>query len=49
MAKNNVDELPRKAIEAQGLLIKAVYEKYGVEVLSIIENICGKQGRSLGL
>ncbi len=49
MAKNDVDELPRNAIEAQGLLIKAVYKKYGAEVLSIIENVCGKQGRSLGL
>ena len=49
MAKNDVDELPRNAIEVQGLLIKAVYKKYGAEVLSIIENVCGKQGRSLGL
>ena len=49
MAKNNVDELPRNAIEAQGLLIKAVYKKYGAEVLTIIKKVCEKQGRSLGL
>ena len=49
MAKDNVDEIPRNAIEAQGLLIKAVYKNYGVEVLSIIKNVCGKQGKSLGL
>ena len=49
MAKDNVDELPRNTIEAQGLLIKVVYKKYGVEVLSIIKNVCGKQGKSLGL
>ena len=49
MAKDNVDEIPRNAIEAQGFLIKAVYKKYGVEVLSIIKNVCGKHGKSLGL
>jgi len=48
MAKDNVDEIPRNAIEAQGLLIKAVYKKYGEEVLSIIKNVCRKQGKSLG-
>ncbi|MHA1291506.1 MAG: GTP-binding protein [Promethearchaeota archaeon] len=41
--------LPRNPIEAQGLLIKAFYEKYGKEALEIIRNICNKQGRALGL
>jgi len=49
MAKDNVDAIPRNAIEAQGLLIKTVYKKYGVDVLSTIKNVCGKQGKSLGL
>jgi hypothetical protein len=44
-----MDELPKNAIEAQGMLIKAFYEKFGKEALPIIKEICKKQGRSLGL
>ena len=49
MDQNNVEELPSNQIEAQGLLIKAVYKKFGVEVLPIIKDVCSKQGKSLGL
>ncbi|NVM37706.1 MAG: L-2-amino-thiazoline-4-carboxylic acid hydrolase [Candidatus Lokiarchaeota archaeon] len=49
MDQNNVEKLPSNPIEAQGLLIKAVYKKFGVEVLPIIKNVCMKQGKSLGL
>lgn len=42
-------ELPKNATEAQGLLIKAVYEKYGREALPLIEDALGRQGRALGL
>lgn len=41
--------LPKNATEAQGLLIKAVYKKYGREVLPLIEDVLGRQGRALGL
>jgi len=41
--------LPKNATEAQGLLIKAVYEKYGREALPLIEDALGRQGRALGL
>ncbi len=41
--------LPKNATEAQGLLIKAVYEKYGSEALPLIEEALGRQGRALGL
>lgn len=49
MDQNNVEKLPANPIEAQGLLIKAVYKKFGVEVLPIIKDVCRKQGKSLGL
>jgi len=49
MVQNNDKSLPSNPIEAQGLLIKAVYKKFGVEVVSIIKNVCRKQGKSLGL
>jgi len=49
MDQNNVEKLPVNPIEAQGLLIKAVYKKFGVEVLPIIKDVCRKQGKSLGL
>ena len=49
MAKNNEKNLPSNSIEAQGLLIKAVYKKFGVEVLPIIKDVCRIQGKSLGL
>ena len=43
------DSLPKNATEAQGLLIKAFHEKYGDEVLPVIDNILGRQERALGL
>lgn len=49
MIKKKIDELPKNPIEAQGLLIKAFYNKFGKEALPIIEDVCGKQGRALGL
>jgi len=47
--KEEKEILPKNAIEAQGLLIKAFYEKFGNEALPIIKEVCKKQGRSLGL
>lgn len=49
MTKNNEENLPSNPIEAQGLLIKAVYKKFGAEVLPIIKDVCRIQGKSLGL
>ncbi len=45
----DVKDLPTNPIEAQGILIKACYEKFGKEVLPIIKEVLMKQGRSLGL
>ena len=42
-------DLPNNPIEAQGMLIKAFYEKFGKEALPIIREVCAKQGHSLGL
>lgn len=42
-------ELPRNPIEAQGMLIKAFYKKFGKDALPIIKEVCKKQGRALGL
>lgn len=41
--------LPKNPIEAQGMLIKAIYEKFGESALPIIREICRLQGKSLGL
>jgi predicted hydrocarbon binding protein len=49
MSQNNTEKLPSSPIEAQGLLIKAIYEKFGKEALPIIKDICKRQGKSLGL
>jgi len=49
MNKDSDDELPNNPIEAQGLLIKAVYKKFGDQALSVIEEVLGKQGKALGL
>lgn len=49
MSEKNTDPLPKNATEAQGLLIKAFHEKCGDEILPAIDNILGRQGRSLGL
>ena len=45
----NDDELPKNPIEAQGLFIKSVYDKFGKESLPLIKAVCKKQGRALGL
>jgi hypothetical protein len=49
MSGNTTDPLPKNATEAQGLLIKAFHEKCGDEILPVIDNILGRQGRALGL
>ncbi|MFW9987961.1 MAG: L-2-amino-thiazoline-4-carboxylic acid hydrolase [Candidatus Odinarchaeota archaeon] len=49
MAKDIKINLPSNPIEAQGLLIKAIYKKFGEEALPIIKEVCGVQGKSLGL
>ena len=41
--------LPKNPIEAQGMLIKAFYKKFGKEALPIIKDILAKQGCALGL
>jgi hypothetical protein len=41
--------LPKNPIEAQGMLIKDFYEKFGKDALPIIRENCKKQGRSLAL
>ena len=41
--------LPKNPIDAQGMLIKAVYEKFGKSALPIIRENCKLQGKSLGL
>ncbi len=49
MVQKNPEKLPNNPIEAQGILIKEFYKKFGKEALAIIENVCGRQGRALGL
>jgi predicted ArsR family transcriptional regulator len=49
MSKKNIDNLPKNATEAQGLLIRAFYDKCGDEILPVIDDILGRQGRALGL
>ncbi|MFX1289137.1 MAG: hypothetical protein ACFFFY_11340 [Promethearchaeota archaeon] len=49
MKENEPEKLPKNPIEAQGMLIKAMYEGFGTNTLSIIKDICRKQGRALGL
>ena len=49
MEENNFERLPSNPTEAQGMLIKAIYEKFGKESLPVIKEILGKQGRALGL
>lgn len=49
MSDKPKNSLPRNATEAQGLLIKAFHEKYGDEILPVIDDILGRQGRALGL
>lgn len=49
MEENNFESLPSNPTEAQGMLIKAIYKKFGKESLPMIREILGKQGRALGL
>ena len=49
MVKKNSEKLPSNPVEAQGILMKEFYNKFGKEALPIIENVCGRQGRALGL
>jgi len=49
MEENNFESLPSNPTEAQGMLIKAIYKKFGRESLPVIREILGKQGRALGL
>ncbi|MFO7568382.1 MAG: hypothetical protein R6W75_01195 [Smithellaceae bacterium] len=49
MSLKTEDSLPKNATEAQGLLIKAFFEKCGDAALPVIEDILGRQGRALGL
>ncbi|TFG11439.1 MAG: hypothetical protein EU531_11565 [Promethearchaeota archaeon] len=49
MKEKQIDNLPKNPIEAQGLLIKAFYEKFGKEALPLIAEVCKKQGHALGL
>ena len=43
------EDLPRTPLEAQRLLIKALYTKFGKEALPVIQEVMGKQGKALGL
>ena len=49
MKEIDTNNLPKNPIEAQGMLFKSIYEKFGKEALPIIKDICRKQGCSLGL
>ena len=49
MSDKTTEPLPRNATEAQGLLIKAFHKRYGDEILPVIDDILGRQGRALGL
>jgi len=49
MVQKNSEKLPSNPVEAQGILMKEFYNKFGKEALPIIENVCGRQGRALGL
>ncbi|NVM31012.1 MAG: hypothetical protein HWN65_19380 [Candidatus Helarchaeota archaeon] len=49
MSRENSKKLPSNPIEAQGLLIKEIYEKFGKDVLPIVEDVLGRQGTVLGL
>jgi hypothetical protein len=47
--KTNKEELPSNPIEAQGMLIKSIYDKFGKKALPTIRDVCRRQGRALGL
>lgn len=48
MTQKDTNPLPKNAIEAQGQLIKAFYEKFGSEALPIVEKVLSRQGCALG-
>jgi hypothetical protein len=49
MKRENNNQLPKNSTDAQGLLIKALYNRFGDEILPIVEEVLGLQGRALGL
>ncbi len=49
MSNEIIDQLPKNSTEAQGLLIKAFYKKYGDDILPLVDHILGLQGCALGL
>ena len=49
MESKESENLPKNPTEAQGLLIKAFYKKFGKKALPIIKNVLKLQGRALGL
>ncbi|NVM55040.1 MAG: hypothetical protein HWN66_15145 [Candidatus Helarchaeota archaeon] len=49
MTQKDSKPLPANAIEAQGLLIKKIYKKFGRDSLPIIEDVLGRQGCALAL
>ncbi|MBU2648029.1 L-2-amino-thiazoline-4-carboxylic acid hydrolase [bacterium] len=48
MTQEKNPELPQNPTQAQGLLIKETYKKFGQEALPLIRDVCGKQGQVLG-
>ena len=49
MEQQKESKLPKNPVEAQGLLIKEIYQKFGKDALPIIRDVCGKQGQALGI
>ena len=49
LVNKDSEKLPHNPTEAQGLLIKEFYKRFGKEALPIIGSVCGRQGRALGL
>ncbi len=48
MTQDRDFSLPKNPTEAQGLLIKEIYKKFGKDALPVIQEVCGKQGQVLG-
>jgi predicted hydrocarbon binding protein len=49
MHNDNLKDLPKNPIDAQGMLIKAFYKKIGKDAIPIIKDVLKKQGCALGL
>jgi hypothetical protein len=49
MDEKQREKLPSNPTEAQGLLIKAIYKKFGKQAIPIIKDVLRLQGRALGL